>query len=334
MKVRSLTRMEKYLLAIIAVYSVVVTIANPAFLTFETLLDMVRAASGTLILASGVLVVLISGGIDVSFTAIAIIGGYVSVRLMLSTGINSLLFASAISCLIGLACGLINALIIHCFHLPTLIATLGTSSVFYGVMTTFMGTKGVNASQMPSSMVDFGGCQLFVIPAKSGTTYGLTVFIIPVVIILIVTWFILYRTMLGRGIFALGNSEEAANRAGFNLLNIRLFIYSFMGVVAGIMGIVYVSEVRWVNPIALVGTELSIIASVVIGGAKLSGGEGTIFGTILGVLIIKLLNSTLVFLGLSSSWNDFFIGIILIASVAVTSYQARLKNRRDLIFTE
>jgi simple sugar transport system permease protein len=315
-------------------YSIIVAIKNPAFLSFENFFDLLRAASGKLLLALGVLVVLISGGIDVSFTAIAIFGGYASARLMLATGIDSLAFAFLVSVAIGFILGAINALIIHFFRLPTLIATLGTSSVFFGLMTILVGTKSINAGQMPSSIINFGSARLFEAVAPSGNTYGLSAFIIPVVIAIFVTWFILYRTLLGRGIFALGNSEESAKRVGFNLFLIRFFVYTYVGLLAGIMGVVYVAEVRWVNPVSLVGTELSIIAAAVIGGAKLTGGEGTILGTILGITIIQLLYSTLVFLGLSSSWNDLFVGVILLISVSITSYQQRLKSRRNLTFSD
>jgi len=299
----------------------------------ETLLDMLRASSGMMILALGVLVVLVSRGIDVSFTAVAIIGGYSAARAMLATGIDNLFFAFSVSAVIGLALGAINALIIHCFKLPALIVTLGTSSVFYGLMTTFLGTKSITPGQMPSSLMKFGSQRLVEFTTVNDSVFGLSVFIIPVVVVIAATWFLLYKTMIGRGIFAMGNSEEAAVRAGFNLFVLRLVIYSFVGVLSGIMGVIYVSEVKMVNPVSLVGTELTIIAAAVIGGAKLTGGQGTIFGTILGVAIIQLLNSTLVFLKLSTSWNSLFIGIVLVASVAVTSYQERIKNEKNLIFS-
>ena len=107
-----------------------------------------------------------------------------------------------------------------------------------------------------------------------------------------------------------------------------------MGAVAGIMGIVHIAQVNSVYPNALIGSEISVIAAVVLGGTKFTGGQGTIFGVMLGVIIINLLNSTLIFLGLSSSWNNLFVGALMIVSVAVTSYQERLKNRKHLIFIE
>lgn len=323
---------ETYLFLILLVYSVVVTSVNPAFFTLENLFDILRTGAGRSILAMGVLVALLSGGIDVSFTAVAISGGYIAVRVVMATGIDNLAFAFLVSCSVGIALGLINGLIIAFFRVPTLIATLGTLNVFHGALTTFVGTQSVNAGQMPKCFVNFGSARLLTLVNQNGNSYGLSVFIIPVVIVVFVTWFILRRTMLGRGIYALGSNRESAKRAGFNITLIQLFIYAYVGLLAGIMGVIFVSEVRWVNPVTLVGTELTVIGSVVIGGVKLTGGSGTILGALLGVIIVTLLYNTLVLLGLSSAWNNFFIGIIIIASVAITSYREKSRNRRLLIF--
>ena len=100
------------------------------------------------------------------------------------------------------------------------------------------------------------------------------------------------------------------------------------------MGIVYVSQVNALYPNKLVGDELMIVAAAVIGGTKITGGLGKIFGAVLGVVIIYLLNSTLILIGLSSSWNNLFVGAILVISIAVSSYQERIRNRKHLIFTE
>lgn len=331
---KKFTLTEKYLASIIVIYCIAVSIVNPSFVSFETLFDMLRSSSGTMILAMGVLFVLLSGGTDVSFTAIAIFGGYTATRVLIATGIDSLLVAFVISCGIGVILGVINALFVHCFKLPTLIVTLGTSAVFYGIMTTFIGTKNIGATAMPPVLTKFGAVQIFKLTDSSGNSVGLSVFIIPVILAVFISWFILYKTRIGRGVFALGNSEESAIRAGFRPLVIKLFIYSFVGFLSGAMGIIYVAQVNACNPISLVGSELTIIAAVVVGGVKVTGGQGTVFGTFLGVVLVYLLNSTLVFIGLSSSWNQFFVGIILLASVIATSYQERIKNRKNLIFAE
>ncbi|MEI8133411.1 MAG: ABC transporter permease [Leptolinea sp.] len=325
---------ELYLLGIIVVYSVVVSSQNSGFFTLENFLDVLRGSSGMIILAMGILVVLLSGGIDLSFPAVAIFGGYATARLMIATGIDNLAFAFIVSAIIGIMLGAINALVIHYFNLPTMIATLGTSSLFSGIMTTFIGTQTITVRQMPKSLTAFGGFRLFEMVGITGNTYGLSAFIIPVVIIVILTWFIIYKTMLGRGVVALGNSAEAAKRSGFNLFGLRMFVYTYVGFLAGIMGIIYVAEVNAIYGTALYGTELTYLAAVVIGGTKLTGGEGKILGTLLGVVIVRLLNSTLVFLGLTSSWNGFFTGAVLLCSVGLTSHISRLRSRRNLTFND
>lgn len=330
---RKLTQMEKYLITILLGYILLVSFVNKDFFQFSTLFDLIKTSAGTMILASGVLMVIISGGIDVSFTAIAVVGGYSSIKLMMALGIDNLFFAFVISAVIGIFLGAINAVLIHHFKLPTLIVTLGTSSIFYGFMVTFVGTKSISVANKPKSLLGFGNATLFSI-TQGKDRLGLTVFVLFIIAVIALTWFILYRTMLGRSIFALGNSEESATRVGINVFLTRLFVYTYMGFLSGIMGIIYFSEIDLINPISLVGTELMIIAAVVIGGIKLSGGDGTILGAMLGVMIIQIFQSTLVFLGLSTSWNNFFVGIILIASISVIYHRARVNNRKKLIFRE
>jgi len=138
--------------------------------------------------------------------------------------------------------------------------------------------------------------------------------------------------MLGKSVYALGSSPVAAQRAGLNIASIRYFVYSYMGVLAGIMGIIYAAEVRSLNPISLVGEELTIIAATVLGGAKLTGGRGTVLGTFFGVLIISVLNTTLILIGLSSSWNNFFVGIIILLSVGITAFRNKKESEKNLIF--
>ncbi len=325
---------EKFLLIIIIAYCVVVSIVNPEFLQPATIFDMIKSAAGTYVVAMGLLLVMISGGIDVSFTAIAIFGGYTATKLMMDTGINNIAFAMVIACAVGLGLGLLNAVFIHVTKMEPFIITLGTSSLYHGILTTFIGTKNIGSVEIPSAITDFGGFKIFSYTDQYGSTNGLSGFFIIIVAVVIFTWFILTKTMLGKSILALGCSQESARRAGFNIWKTHLFVYGFMGVLGGLMGMIYIGGVNAVNPVTLVGTELNIIGAVIIGGASVAGGKGTIFGTILGVTLMYLMNSTLIFLGFSSSWNNLFLGIILLISIAVTSYQERLRNRKMFIFTE
>lgn len=321
------------LLIIIVVYSVFVTIKNPGFFQIQTVFDIIKTSSTTMIVAMGLLVVMISGGIDVSFMAIALFGSYTSLYIMIQTGINNLAFAFAVSMAIGVVLGLVNAVLISWLKLPPFIITLGTQNLFHGIMTTFISDKSFGSGVLPECLHKFGQGTLFKVATANGST-GLTVSLIPVLIAGLATYFILRKTMIGRGIVAIGNDEESARRAGFNPFKIRLFVYAYSGALAGMMGIVYAAQVNALYPNKMVGDELMVVAAVVIGGTKITGGQGKIFGAVLGVLITYLLNSTLIMIGLSSSWNNLFVGAILVIAVAITSYQERVKNRKHLIFTE
>ncbi len=324
---------QRMLLIIIVVYSVFVTIKNPGFFQIQTVFDIVKTSSTTMIVAMGLLVVMISGGIDVSFMAIALFGSYTSLYIMIQTGINHLAFAFAVSMGIGALLGLVNAVLISWLRLPPFIITLGTQNLFHGIMTTFISDKSFGSGVLPECLHQFGQGTLFKIATDNGST-GLTVSLIPVLAAGLATYFILRRTMVGRGVVAIGNDEESARRAGFNPFRIRLFVYAYSGALAGMMGIVYAAQVNALYPNKMVGDELMVVAAVVIGGTKITGGQGKIFGAVLGVIITYLLNSTLIMIGLSSSWNNLFVGAILVIAVAITSYQERVKNRKHLIFTE
>ena len=309
---------QRMLLIIIVVYSVFVTIKNPGFFQIQTVFDIIKTSSTTMIVAMGLLVVMISGGIDVSFMAIALFGSYTSLYIMIQTGINNLAFAFAVSMAIGVVLGLVNAVLISWLKLPPFIITLGTQNLFHGIMTTFISDKSFGSGVLPECLHKFGQGTLFKVATANGST-GLTVSLIPVLIAGLATYFILRKTMIGRGIVAIGNDEESARRAGFNPFKIRLFVYAYSGALAGMMGIVYAAQVNALYPNKMVGDELMVVAAVVIGGTKITGGQGKIFGAVLGVLITYLLNSTLIMIGLSSSWNNLFVGAMLVIAVAITS---------------
>lgn len=331
---RRATTMEKYLTVIIVAYIAIVSLKNPLFFTPETLFDMIRSGSGTMLLALGVLMVLVSGGIDVSFPVVAVVSSYLAVMTLDRTGINSVWLALAVSIAIGTLLGAVNGLLIHFLRLPTLIVTLGTASVFHGLMAVVFGTNDYTTGEMPTALLDFGNASLFAVTdGETGQSFSLTVFL-PITLAAIAgVWFVLYRTMLGRSIFAIGSNEESASRLGINIFRTKLFVYVAVGALAGLMGVILFSELKNVNATAtLIGDELMIIAAVVIGGAKLTGGEGTILGAFLGVVTIQLFQQTLVLLGLSTLWSDVFFGAVLLSSLAVMYRRQRIADRRNLVF--
>ncbi|MFP4611853.1 MAG: ABC transporter permease [Spirochaetaceae bacterium] len=327
-----LKRNETYLALFIILFGAVLTSINPEFISFRNIASLLKNSAGTAILAIGFLLVILTGNIDVSFPAIAISAQYISANVLMALDSESLLLAFAIAIGIGLFYGAINAFFVTKFNLPTLIVTLGTSNLFHGFLLEFVGTRSINIGQLPQPFKDFGNADLFTIEMASGNPVGLSVFVGMLALALLVTWVILRFTLLGRGIYAIGGDIEAARRAGFNIGRVQYFIYMYVGLLAGVMGIMHISLINYGNPNYIVDTELlRVIAAVVLGGALITGGKGTLTGTMLGVLLIVTLQKNLVLIGLSSYWQQFFVGLIIVIGVTVTHVQEKIRTREKVV---
>jgi simple sugar transport system permease protein len=311
----------------IVAFSIVTGLSDPSFFTIANLFDLLRASIVIGIFAVGVLVVLISGGIDVSFTAVAAFSMYTTTLYLTTSGFQGhWLLVFAISAGIGIGLGLINAFFIGVFKLPTLIVTLGTLSLFRGFLLAFIDSRLI--SNLPASMREFSRTNLFRSVGDDGVISSLPIAFLFLVGVIIITWFILKYTMLGRAIYALGGSPVGAERVGFNTRNLKFFIYGYVGALAGLGGIIHASMARVANPFDLVGLELTVIAAVVLGGARLTGGHGTILGTLLGVALIVVISNSLIVLGIPSTWQRVAIGLLILVGTGLPAYQALRSQRR------
>ncbi len=327
-----LSKNELFLAFIILGLIVIIGAINPNFFTLATLYDMLRSSVVMGIFGVGVLMVLVSGGIDISFTAIAAFAMYVTTRYLKGIGFEgSILPAFIISGGLGVLLGFINAVLISSFRLPTLIVTLGTANMFRGFLLAFIGTKII--SVLPPGMVRFSRMELFPVKTMIGGTNGLSVSVFVLALVVPLTWFILNYTMLGRGIYALGGDRVAAERAGLNITFIQFFVYCYVGFLAGVAGIVHASLIRTASPFDLVGTELSVIAAVVLGGARITGGHGTILGSILGVFLVVIMNNSLIMMGIPSYWQTAVVGIIIILGTGLTALRSRRTRQASLLDT-
>lgn len=305
----------------------VIGFINPVFWTAGNWFDLARSATVTGIFAIGVLIVLISGGIDVSFTAIAVFAMYATTVLLRGvqyTGGMWLFFV--IAALIGLGLGLINAFFIARFRLPTLIVTLGTQSMFRGFLLFVIGSKIIR--DIPPGMADYSKAFLFTVTDDRGVTVGLHSAVLWLVVVAIVVFVILRYTMLGRSIYALGGSREAAERAGFNITRTQVFIYALVGVLAGIAGMIYGGLNRQANAQDIVGQELDVIAATVLGGASIMGGRGSVIGTLLGVMLVVVMSNSLVLMGIPATWQRVVVGAIIIIGTAVPALRTLRQQRR------
>ena len=324
-----LRRNETVLIFAIIVFSLVIGSKSPEFFTLANLFDILRSSFVQLLFALGVLIVIISGGIDVSFPIVGIFSGYTAVIIMQKLELNpeSLFIPIVLAVLIGIALGGFNAIAIAGFGIPTLIATLGTAGIFRGVMLSFIGASFI--SDIPIGLDKFSTADLVKFESDAGTLVRLHVLVIPVAIITILVALLLSRTIFGRSVYALGGGTEPTRRLGISVKRTQAKIYMLVGGLSGLAGILYVSLQRKANPYDLAGSELDVIAAVVLGGASIMGGYGTVFGTVLGVLFINMIKNNLVLLGVSSSWQRAAVGVLLVIGITIQAISENRKNKRQ-----
>lgn len=306
-------RPELFTAVLIVIVSLVVGAINPDFYQLSTVFDMLRSCTVVGLLALGVLIVLAAGGIDVSFTAIAAFTMYVITKVVLQiwpAAPFALILLAGVA--LGALLGSFNGILVHKLKAPPLIVTIGTQYFLRGILLTFVGTTFL--MDIPQSMDEFGKITLLRNFTESGSTTALPATFIVLLTMAGATGWLLNRTLMGRAIYAIGGNLSIAERLGYNIRAVQVFVFAYAGLLAGIAGIVHVSSNRLANPFDLVGTELDVIAAVILGGARITGGAGSVTGTLLGVVLITLINNVLILAGIPSTWQKLIIGsFILIA---------------------
>ncbi|NCC12482.1 MAG: ABC transporter permease [Spirochaetia bacterium] len=311
---------ETYVLAIILVFSLVITSINPNFLTLENAFDMLKSNSFIGILAIGVLVVLIAGGIDISFAATATIAEYVTMLLCLRIG-GSMLFAFVAAVCMGVLLGSLNGYLVDRFSIPPIITTIATMNLYYGLLMVF--TKGKWIYALPPYFRSFADIRVLTLYSEQGTPYGISIITVMWVVLMILSSLFLQYTRLGRCLYALGGDEIGARRIGIPVRWVKVFVYSFMGAMAAVAGIVQALLVQTVAPNSIVGKELNVIAAVVLGGASLSGGVGSVFGMFLGVMLLAIVQNGMTLMKVPAVWYDVFVGLVVIVSVGFSSWKTK-----------
>ncbi|RQO58106.1 sugar ABC transporter permease [Variovorax sp. KBW07] len=311
-------RPEFFTALMIAMVAIVVAFLNPDFLQVGMLFDILRSSTVVGIFALGVLVVLAAGGIDVSFTAIAALTMYSITKAVTlwwpQAPMPLILLAGASG---GVLLGILNGCLVDWLKAPSLIVTIGTQYLFRGFLLTFVGT--VFFMEIPDPMDSFGRAALLRHATEQGAMSVLPASVLVLAGAAGLTWFILNRTLIGRAVYAIGGSLGIAERLGYRLRVVHMFVFGYAGLLAGIAGVVHVSSNRLANPFDLVGTELDVIAAVVLGGARITGGNGTVLGTLLGVLLVTLINNVLILAGVPSTWQKVIVGAFILVAGALFS---------------
>lgn len=318
---RGLTANEMIVVYIILALCILIGIINPAFANVSTAVTLLRSMLVTLIFAAFEMLVIISGGIDVSFPAVAGFAMYAAAKIMNAAEWDSVALAFLIAVIIGILFGSLNAVLVAKLEIPPLIATLGVSSVANGATLAFLGSKEIN--RLPESLGKLSKVFIYEYTGESGLTYQLTVLILIPAAIYIFLWLLLKYTMLGRGIYAIGGDKNAARIAGFRVVFIQSFVYVIAGAFAGVGGVVYMILMRQAHPQVLMGSEMMVIAAVVMGGTRITGGHGTISGTILGVTLIALIQNNLIMLGIPAYGQTFVVGLLIVLGTSITSLRTK-----------
>ena len=321
-----LQRSETVIALILLTAMVVIGLINPAFWNLDNLFGLVKSNVVIGIMALGVLLVLLSGGIDVSFPAFAAAALYLTIKAMLATGYQGVVGPFVMATLIGLAFGAVNALFVHRFRMIPLIVTLGTGAMVRGFLLGVGGTSMININMMPPALIDFAKTDLVTMTQPDGSTYGLTAMVLVYAAVALLIHLLLRYTMIGRSIYAVGGDAEAARRVGFNLRATMLVVYCTAGALAGFAGLLHSSMIWLANPRDFVGLELDVIAAVVLGGASIFGGRGSVLGTILGVFMLVMVKNSLIIMKVDTTWQRVVVGVIVIVATAATVWRDRKRR--------
>ncbi|MBN1478639.1 ribose ABC transporter permease [candidate division KSB1 bacterium] len=307
----------------LATMILVLSLLSDKFLTVNNGWNVMRQISVNVIISAGMTLVILTGGIDLSVGSILALAGAVAAGL-LKNGVAlesvdlfigfTVLGAVLAAALVGAALGFFNGIVITRFKVPPFVATLAMLTMARGL--TMLWSGGFPITGLGKTFAFWGTGWLFGIPMP----VWISVSVVSILTILS------RKTKIGRYIYAIGGNERASQLSGLNVQKIKIFVYTCAGLLAAIGGILVTARLDSAQPNAGMGYELDSIAAVVIGGTSLAGGRGSIPGTVLGALIIGVLNNGLVLLNVSPFWQQVIKGLVILLAVIID--RASAKNKR------
>lgn len=320
-KVRSvLHQTEFYVFCIIIAFALIIQIRSGQFFTSNNLMDLVRSMIVPAIYAICALLSFVSTGADVSFPLIAALSAYISVTLgnRWNMGVVPVfLIAILTGCLIGC----INGFFIVKYKFNSLIVTLGTSSICSGIL---FGAFEAGRTELPEKLLEISRINIATVSNEtSGLGSALPGTFLIMVALYIFAWLILNYTMVGRSVYALGGDEVSAERAGINVKKVRFGVFVVNGGIAAIAGLCYAMMSYFYMPNEYAGSEMLVIAAVILGGTRMTGGVGTLRGCLLGTFLLTMVSNSLILFGISVYWEKVVIGAIIIVGTAVSAIQAK-----------
>ncbi|MBS6105337.1 MULTISPECIES: ribose ABC transporter permease [Anaerococcus] len=284
---------------------VFVSILNPAFLQSNNLLNLMRQLIINGFIALGMTFVILTGGIDLSVGSTLALTSAIFAGL-LQNGMNTGL-AILIALVLGLVLGLLNGILITKGKLAPFIVTLATMTIFRGLTLVYTDGRPIAGPRDDFAFKFLGKGQFLGIPFQ----------VILFILTFLVLWMILNKTALGRKIYAVGGNEKASFISGINIDKVKIWVYVISSLMAVLSGLVLTSRLNSAQPTAGAAYEMDAIAAVVLGGTSMTGGSGSLTGTLIGILILGVLNNGLNLLGVSSFYQQIVKGIVILIAVLI-----------------
>jgi rhamnose transport system permease protein len=311
---------ELGLLAFIVLLCAIFQMRNSSFLSLENIKDLLANTAILGILAVGMLLTLVTGGIDLSIGATIALAGMTSALTVAAHPAVSPFLAILEGMLVGLAVGAVNGVLVARFNILPIIATLGMMNIVRGV--TYIVSKGawVSSYQMTDGFKDIA----------TGTTLGMNNLVVIAIVIFIIVWYFLSHTRTGRRLYAVGSNPEAADVSGIPRRKLVWLAYALMGLLAGLAGVLWVSKFASAQGDTATGYEMSVIAACVLGGASVTGGSGKISGLILGTVLLGMLNNALPLIDVSPFWQQLIQGVVILAAILMNVLVKRNSQRNAL----
>lgn len=295
--------------------SIFLSIISDNFLKFDNIMNVLRQASTAALVAVGMLVVIITAGIDLSVGPIMALSICV-MGIVLKAGVNSPFLLVVVGLLVGSGMGVINGLLLTILNLPhPFISTIGTRNVATGLALIITGAAPILG--FPKAIEAPG----------SGDINGFPISFLIVIVVYVLVHLFLNNTVLGREIYSIGGNKEAALLSGINVKYVLTFVYGFSGLMCACAGIIFIGRVGGALPLAGTTADMDAIAAVIIGGASFFGGKGTVWGTMIGVLLISVIRNGLNLLSASSDLQFVVMGIVIIVAVFIDVIRTRIEEK-------
>ncbi|MFJ2987500.1 ABC transporter permease [Collimonas sp. NPDC087041] len=292
----------------------------PIFLSLSSMSNLLTDSTLLIMLALTQMFVIVTRGIDLSIASNLALSGMMSALLAAKFPQLSVALIILAALGIGLFLGLINGWLIGSLNLPPIVVTLGTMSVYRGLVFVLSGGAWVSSNQMPAAFIAFPLNRLL------GVTY--LVWIAAAAIL--VTWFIARYTRFGRDLYAIGNQPVAARYVGIPIARRLLWTYGFSGMMAGLCGYLWVARYAVAYTEIAYGFEFTVIAACVIGGISIAGGVGTVAGAVLGALFLSVINNALPIVKVSPFWQSALTGIVILTAVVINARSNKKTGRQIL----